>query len=380
MARAPAVREIEVPPEADRLEGFPHPRETRHLFGHATAERELAAALASGRIHHAWLLTGPEGVGKATLAYRFAAYALTAGEARDPTGASLEVPENTPALRMVKALSHPGLLVIRRPWLFREKRFATVIPVDEVRRLREFLAHTPGGESRPGEAVERVVIVDTADELNVYAANALLKSLEEPPARTLFLLISSQPGRLLPTIRSRCRTIALGHLEASDLRAAAEQALDASGKTKPADTDWPRLIHLARGSVRRLLSLATSDGLELAERVSALLKVLPKVDWIAAHALADDLSSAASEQRFETFFDLLLDAAARLTRAAATGEGEPEDVALARRLIPEDRLASWAEVWETVVREKAEALALNLDRKALILDAIHKIAVAARMP
>jgi len=132
--------------------------------------------------------------------------------------------------------------------------------------------------------------------------------------------------------------------------------------------------------VRRLLSLATSDGLELAERVSALLNALPKVDWIAAHALAEDLSSATSEQRFETFFDLLQDAAARLTRAAATGEGEPEDLALARRLIPEDRLASWAEVWETIVRDKAEALALNLDRKALILDAIQKIAVAARMP
>ncbi len=378
MARAPAVREVEAPPEADRLEGFPHPRETRRLFGHAAAERKLAEALASGRIHHAWLLAGPEGIGKATLAYRFAAYALADAVARDPAMASLDLPEETPALRMVRAMSHPGLLVIRRPWDHQKKRFVANIPVDEVRKLRAFLAHTAGGGSRQGEAVQRVVIVDQADELNVSSANALLKSLEEPPPRTLFLLITSQPGRLLPTIRSRCRVLTLSPLPQEDLRAAAEQALDAAELTKPAEADWPRLLHLARGSVRRLLALATSDGLKLAQRVSSIFEMLPKVDWTAAHALADDLAGAANEQRFETFFDLLLDMSARLARAAATGEGEPGEVALARRLIPEGRLASWAELWETVVREKAEALALNLDRKTLVLETLSRLEGASR--
>ena len=378
MARAPAVREIEAPPEADRLGGFPHPRETRRLSGHAAAERELAEALASGRMHHAWLLAGHEGIGKATLAYRFAAYALADAAARDPSASSLELPENTPALRMVRALSHPGLLVIRRPWDQQKKRFVASIPVDEVRKLRAFLAHTAGGASRPGEPVQRVVIVDQADELNVSSANALLKSLEEPPVRTLFLLVTSQPGRLLPTIRSRCRTIALGPLEPEALRMAAEQALEAAELTKPDEADWPRLVQLARGSVRRLLALATSEGLKLAGRASLFLENLPKVDWVAAHALADDLAGAANDQRFDTFFDLLLDAAARLARAAATGEGEPSEVALARRLIPEGRLASWADLWETVGREKAEALALNLDRKTLVLETLSRLEGASR--
>lgn len=378
MARAPRVQEIEVAPEADRLEGFPHPREARQLFGHRAAERELAAALGSGRIHHAWLIAGPEGIGKATLAYRFAAYALADPDVRDPAAASLALPEQTPALRMVRAMSHPGLLVIRRPWDQKNKRFATNIPVDEVRKLRAFLAHTAGGAIRTGEAIERIVIVDQADELNVSSANALLKSLEEPPPRTLFLLITSQPGRLLPTIRSRCRMLTIAPLESQDLRAAAEQALEAADHRSPADADWPRLIHLARGSVRRLLALATSDGLELAQRVFSIFESLPKVDWAAAHALGDDLSSAANEQRFETFFDLLLDMSARLARAAATGEGDPQEIALARRLIPEGRLASWAELWETVVREKAETLALNLDRKNLVLETLSRLEGASR--
>jgi len=378
MVRAPAVREIEAVPEADRLDGFPHPRETRQLFGHASVERELAEALASGRIHHAWLLAGPEGIGKATLGYRFAAYALVDAAVRDASLGTLELPEKTPALRLVRALSHPGLLVIRRPWVQKDKRFAANIPVEEVRKLRSFLAHTAGGDARPGEAVQRVVIVDQADELNTSSANALLKSLEEPPPRTVFLLITSQAGRLLPTIRSRCRVLTLSPLDPASLRAAAEQALDAAELAKPAEADWPRLLHLARGSVRRLLALATSDGLKLAKQVASIFEALPRIDWVAAHGIADDLSGAANEQKFETFFDLLLDMSARLTRAAATGEGEPGEVALARRLIPEGRLASWAELWETVVREKADALALNLDRKSLVLQTLSRLEGASR--
>ncbi len=140
MARAPAAAEIEVRPEADRLEGFPHPRETPTLFGHDAAERALAEALVGGRMHHAWLLAGPQGIGKATLAYRFARAALA--DASERSAAELSVPDASRAARQVRALSHPGLLVIRRPWDDKAKRFATSIPVDEVRRLRTFLSHS----------------------------------------------------------------------------------------------------------------------------------------------------------------------------------------------------------------------------------------------
>src|SRR5918996_4121583 len=183
--------------EPDRLDGSSAPREVDRVFGHEAAEREFADALASGRLQHAWLLVGPEGIGKATLAYRFARAVLAEGEAVDPAH---------PVFRKVAALSHPNLLLIRRSWIEKTKRYSQWIGVEEVRRLRAFLGHSAG------EAGWRRVIVDRADELNQNAANALLKALEEPPPKTLFLLISSAEGRLPVTIRSRARILRLARV------------------------------------------------------------------------------------------------------------------------------------------------------------------------
>ncbi|MBS0242700.1 MAG: AAA family ATPase, partial [Proteobacteria bacterium] len=141
MARAAAVQEIEAPPEADRLEGVPHPRATLKLFGHEAAEQGLAEAFAGGRMHHAWLVAGPEGIGKATLGYRFAKHVLARPSERDPAHKTLAVGPETTAARQVLALSHPGLLVIRRPWDQKAKRHSQAITVDEVRRLKQFLSH-----------------------------------------------------------------------------------------------------------------------------------------------------------------------------------------------------------------------------------------------
>lgn len=372
MARAPAVQEIEELPEADRLAGAPHPRMTVSLIGHGDAERTLAEALASGRIHHGWILAGPRGIGKATLAYRFAAHALAAPTERDPHARSLSIDPATTAARQVRALSHPGLLVIRRPYDQQRKRFAASIPVDEVRRIKSFLGH------RGADAAWRVVIVDSVDELNVNAANALLKSLEEPPERTLFLLVSAEPGRLLATIRSRCRRLDLAPLAADALRDAVRLA-KGEGADMPGGAEWTRLARLAEGSVRRALTLEAAGGLALAERIERLLAALPEVDWPAAHALADELAAAQAEDRFELFFELLLDRLAKLVRAAAgAAAGPAEDAPLAARLIGPERLASFAELWETVAREKAETLALNLDRKALILSTVSRLETVAR--
>ncbi len=372
MARAPAPLEIEDVPEADRLEGFPHPRETAVLFGQKTAERTLAESLASGSMHHGWLLTGARGIGKATIAYKFAAHALANPNERDPSRTGLDVPRNSIAARQVRALSHPGLMVIRRPWNHKEKRFAATIPVDEVRRLGPFLGH------RAGEEAWRVVLVDTADELNINAANALLKVLEEPPPRTVFLLVSSEPGRLLATVRSRCRVLPLAPLPGPDLRGAISQALIATGTGEPQNAEWANLERLAEGSVRRGLALMAGGGLELQDRLTALFASMPKLDWAAAHAAAEELQPAAAEQRFELFFDLLSASLARMIRLVATGARDGEEAALARRVIDEARLAIWAELWETIAREKALTLALNLDRRALILETFSRIDAAAR--
>lgn len=384
MARAPAATEIEDLPEIDRLEGFPHPRDTARLFGHEDAEAEIADAIRSERMHHAWLIAGPGGIGKATFAYKLAAHALAQPAERNPEARTLSVAPETQAARQVRALSHPGLLVLRRQYNLKDKRFPASISVEEVRRLRSFLGH------RGAEGAWRVVIVDSADELNVNAANALLKSLEEPPRQTLFLLVTAEPGRLLPTIRSRCRRIELTSLALPDLEQAVGQALAAGGRTPPKSEQWELLARLAEGSVRRALSLEGDGGIALYEQVYGMVAGLPQVRWAEVHALADSMAAAANEARFELFFELLLDLLARLVRAAATGQGEARERELAGRITGRDgghdasregsgaRLASLASLWETVAREKAETVALNLDRKTLILRAVSRLEMLTR--
>lgn len=376
MARAPAVADIDTLPEADRLEGFPHPRETRRLYGHAGAEQLFAEALASGKMHHAWLISGAEGIGKSTLAYRVARAALARPNERDAFSLGLDIDPASSTARQVLALSHPGLVVIRRTYDAKNKRFAATISVDEVRRLRNFLGLSAEAQGW------RAVIVDTADELNINAANALLKSLEEPPPRTIFLIISSAPGRLLATIRSRCRTLPLQPLGAADLKLAAGAALEAAGKARPADKDLDVLEPLAQGSPRRLLSLLEGGGLAVQARIEKIFTNLPALDVGAAHALADELQPAAQEQKFELFYDLFFAYLARLVRAGASGDGPAGDVAAAQRLMGAGngagKLATFAQLWETLARDKAEALALNLDRKSLILDTLSRLETAAR--
>jgi DNA polymerase-3 subunit delta' len=375
MARAaPAAQagnEAEVLPEADRLGEFPHPRDTYTLVGHVAAERMLAEAFAGGRLHHAWLLAGRSGIGKATLAYRMARHVLAKADERDPAARSLAVPAGSAAARQIAQQAHTALLVLRRPYEPRSKRLLSIIPVDEVRRLRSFLGLTVGADGW------RVVIVDSADDLNPNAANALLKSLEEPPPRALFLLITSQPGALLPTIRSRCRRLDLQPLDAESLRQAATAALEAASMKVPSADKWLQLGRLAEGSVRTALQLATG-GIDLYERIAQLLSRLPAVDWPALHSLADSLATDAQAQRFDMFLRALLDTLARLISAGASRQGLPEEAALAARLIPEARLPAWAEMWQAILRDKADAEELNLDRKALIVRTFARIEAVSR--
>jgi len=372
MARAPSVVETEAFPEADRLDDFPHPRETRSLIGQDEAQAALADTLAGGRMHHAWLLSGPKGIGKATLAYQFARMALARPEERDMFGQGLSIEPDSPTDRQVRALSHPALLVIRRTYDPKTKRFSQNIPVDEVRRLKSFLALSPEDQGW------RVVIVDSADDMNANAANALLKSLEEPPPRTIFLVITAAPGRLLPTIRSRCRVVTLAPLSAQDLKRAAAQALTSAGKPVPEAHEWEPLLPLAQGSVGRALTLQGGGGLALQTRIDGILNALPKLDLKAVYSLADELQPAAQERKFELFFDLYQSALARLISFQATGKGPEREVALAGRLIGPDRLATFAELWETTARDKAETIALNLDRKSLILGSFARLEAASR--
>ncbi len=372
MARAPTLQEIETEPEADRLADFPHPRRTTALHGHGGPESLLAEAVAGGRMHHGWLISGLEGIGKATLAYRLAKHLLADVSERDPLHQTLAIAPETRAARQVIALSHPGLLVLRRPYDSKTKRFAASITIDEVRRLRSFLSHAADA------GTWRVVIVDTADDMNVNAANALLKSLEEPPTRTVFLLLSSEPGRLLPTIRSRCRTLDLSALGSDDLKRAVTAAFAGGDVSPPGSDEWGRLEELSEGSVRRALTIASSGGIKLYERVVGMVAALPRVDWGLAHALADEIAGTASEQKFEAFYDFLTGLLARLIKARATGRGRESDLRLAEKVITDQSLPAWAEAWTAILADKAEAMTINLDRKTLVLATLTRLEQLAR--
>lgn len=355
------------------------PRAAQRLLGHDEAELAFLEAWNAGRLHHAWLLTGPRGIGKATLAYRIARFVLAQGATVDcglfgetpsaPT--TLEVPSDHPIARRVASGGHSDLLTVERSVNVRTGKQRSEIVVEDVRRLSSFLALTTG------EGRWRVVVVDVADELNRSAANALLKGLEEPPPRTVFLLVSHMPGRLLPTIRSRCRTLALAPLpEAVVMELLSEMQPDL------APDDVRTLARLAEGSIGQALVLAEAGGLDLYRELVGLLAGLDRLDVRALHALGDKVGRAGAEDAFVLLGRLLDGWLSGMIRAIARGseprEVVPGEAATARKLFARGGLAKWLEVWENVSRLFSQAGSANLDRKQVVVSAFLALEQAAR--
>jgi DNA polymerase III subunit delta' len=327
---------------------IPHPRETFDLQGHADAETAFEASRARGRLHHAWLLTGPEGVGKATFAYRAARRLL--GAPPDPARGELGADPNHPVSRQVLARSHPDLLVLER--IGEDGKPRKVIPVDEARRLGEFFSKSPAS------APHRVAIVDAADDLNINAANALLKTLEEPPPRGVLLMVSHAPGRLLATIRSRCRRLLF-----SPLPEAATAAFAQDRRTLN-DEDALRLARMSGGAPGRALTLAAAGALALDDAAREILNQAPEVDEALALSLAERFRGGEGMAQFTLLFERLADRVHGLATARA-GEGV-------------GRLDRWAQAWETLQRLPREAEALNLDRADAFFTALNELRAAAR--
>lgn len=357
-------------PEPDRIIGAPHPRETRDLFGQTQAEADFLDAFGAGRLHSGWLITGPRGVGKATLAWKIATFLLSDPEVGlfgDPT---LAIDPDHPDARLVQAGAHPRLSLIRRPWDEKTKKLKSDITVDAVRGLKKFFNMSAADGGR------RVVIVDAADELNRNAANAILKELEEPPANCTILLIAHQPSRLLPTIRSRCRELRCARLGAEDLQRALAQAGHPSDQSES-------LAALAGGSAGDAIRLLNHDGLALyAELVKAFDK-LPRIDRPTALRLADGCVGRGAEVRFGMTLDLIDLFLSRAARAGLMGEpnaqGAPGEARLLARISPHDHAArEWAQLQQDLTDRSRHGRAVNLDPAALILDIVFKIEDTAR--
>jgi DNA polymerase III subunit delta' len=366
-------------PEPDRIEGAPHPRETQRLFGHQAAEASFLRAYTSARMHHGWLITGQKGVGKATLAWRIARFLLNTPEedgglfGAPPPPESLDVDLNTPVVRRMAQLAEPRLFLLRRGPNDKATALSADIRVDEVRKMKSFfaLSATDGGR--------RVAIIDAADEMNTGAANALLKLLEEPPAKVTFLVIAHQPHRLLPTIRSRCRELRLTPLAPEALAKALEQV---GGAVDPDAVQ--ALGELAGGSVGEAFRLSNLEGLKLYQALVALLATLPRMDRPRALALAELGAGKGAEERFDLIITLLDLFLARLARAGVTRQLPPEaakgESDLFQRLAPNEAAArSWADLAQHLSLRARRGKAVNLDPAALLMDSFLKLDEAAAL-
>lgn len=337
------------------MPSVPHPRETTSLYGHAAAEAALLTAYKSGQIPHAWLIGGGQGIGKATLAYRMARFVLTHP---DPFSenvqqvSSLQVDAPHPVARQVAAGSHGGLLTLERT--ANDKGvMRSVITVDESRETISFFGSTAA------VAGWRVCVVDTVDELNANASNALLKILEEPPARSLFLLVSNMPSRVLATIQSRCRKLALRSLAVEEVIAAAAESVQIEAN----DPQLREAAEAADGSVAHALTLMGGEALGLQQRTSTLLDMLPRLDYRALHALGDALP-LNDRVALRTFVETVERWLSLRLRAEELQSNLP-------------RLARLAEVWEKMGKAARETESFNLERKPLVFSVFGWLAEAS---
>jgi DNA polymerase III subunit delta' len=367
------------PAELEKLE-WPHawtpPWRNHRLVGNELAEKTMVAAQGSGRLHHAWLLTGPRGIGKATLAWRFARYLLAGqqggglfGDAPD----GLEVASDAPGRGLVDARSHPDLFHLRRMLNPDTGRMRLEIAVDDVRDLGAFMHMTPA------MGKWRVAIIDAADEMNRNAANAVLKILEEPPPNAVLLMVAHAPGRLLPTIRSRCRRLALQPLaDDTVMQLLADYAPDTTKEERAA------LTGLAEGSIGRALELASAGSLGLYREMVEVLATLPDLDMPRLHSFAERFAKRGEEanadwRSLNFLFDSWLKGLAR--HAAVGGEGVaivPAERGLQDRLLAGATLDRWMEAWEKTAHLLSRADAVNLDRKQTVLGSFLALQSAMR--
>ena len=366
----------DTPPQPERLDGAPHPRDTPRLIGQDAVQTAFVDAFNTGRLHHAWMLTGPRGVGKATLAWRIARF-LLATPAPDAGGmfapevpTTLDIAHDHPVAQRIAAGGEGRMRNVTRTINPTTKKMRQEIVADDIRALNGFfqMSAPDGGY--------RVVIIDDADLMNVTAANALLKMLEEPPARALLILISHQPSGLLPTIRSRCRTLPLRTLDAAEVAEAMAQA-----DVLAANTD--ALAALSGGSVGGAMRLSLLGGAALYTELVGIMGTMPNMDRPRVLKLAELAAARGGEAKRDLLFTLIDLLLSRLARTGATGTPPSPQAAngeadILKRLSPHPHQARvWADLAAQISARARHGIAVNLDPAALVLDTLTKIAQAA---
>jgi DNA polymerase-3 subunit delta' len=344
-------------PEADVLANAPHPRHVYSLVGHERAEAEMLTAYREGRLAHAWLIAGKEGIGKATLAWRFARFVLANPDPQAKAvreAMNLHVEPTHHAARLLAGLAHPDFALIRREWQGATKRLATEISVEAVRQGLEVfqLSAAFGGW--------RIAIVDSAEDLNRSSANALLKMVEEPPQRSLILIVSHRPGQLLPTIRSRCRRLRLDPLSEDEIVRAAiglgPPWTEAGGGAVAA------AAKRAGGSVREALIRLAPESEGAGALIDSIVAGLPRPDPRAVARLADAVGGRAGDETYRAFHREIYDWLVTYARDVEPGSLRVEEI---------------GGLWDRIREAQRETEDLNLDRKLHILTLFAEIAATA---
>jgi len=326
-----------------------HPRRRHTLYGHEAAEARLLKAVHSNKLHHAWLISGPRGIGKATLAYRFARYLAQPPAGRQP--ASLDVPRSSQTAHLLAAGAHPNIFILQRALVDKKRggddrtpRLKTEIAVDDSREAIEFMTRTSASGGW------RIVIVDPVDELNASSANALLKMIEEPPAQSLILMVCHQPGSLLRTIRSRSIRLPLEPLSVENTLRVLDEVVD-DHVADPAQRR--QAAELSRGSPGRAMELLGSKGAAAFADFQARPRLTPAV----CAELGLHFAGRDSADDYAVFCDLLTGwIAGRAREAGLAGHGAP----LAR-------------AHDDIVYSLRQTDALNLDRRQTVVDALLRL-------
>ena len=366
--------------EIDRL----HPVLNDTLLGHERAEGEFLSAYSGGRMHHAWLITGPKGVGKASLAYKIAKFLLSQtledegpslfGDALETTTPeSLNTDPDSDTIQRIKSMAHGGLLTVTRTEdpKKKDKGPRKQIVIDDVRKAHNFFNRTSA------EGGWRVVIVDAADEMNRNSANALLKILEEPPKHSILVLVAHTPGKLLPTIRSRCRQLKLTPMKRDSVRAVL------AAKYPEMDVaQLDKLSMLAEGSPGKAIRLADNGGLPLYDKMINILATVPKINTPAVHKLAAELGTVKADASYRLFLEFLSSWLERLIRFSASGDTpyaiHDDEEALFQRMASTCGVDRWIEVWEKMQSLEIRADGLNMDRKQLLVSLLFSISKTAQ--